>query len=433
MRLPLLAAATAAALFLLAAPASAQTESEPACNAGDAEACFYTGAEYAQGMGVLEDKQKAVTYFLKACDGGIPDGCSTSGVLIRAGEGNLEKDVIKGVEYQERACAMGHVDGCEWALGNRISATSEAYDLKKAIATARAGCEAGVEKACSWGRNWSWDGSKGKYPDMINMIDAGWFAERDCAKGDIMGCYIAEQAYANPESVAFDAAKGLKYSLINCNDKGNEGSCRNVGGVYLDIGEEKLGTEYMRKACGMGHEEACIVAADWERYLAEVAARDARIAARDKAINDLVSAGRYGDAVATALHQLGSKEHAQKAALAARSAGAMGQIQTADLYALALWFPSGSVRAAADAEMSARGTGLEGTFGTGTNEPGMADARWKDLYGSSAPRYSSSSSAPSAPQSSVLSASDAAAQTREKYRWAHCTMKGSNQSAAVCQ
>jgi len=112
MRLSFLAAATAAAFFLLAAPATAQTESEPACNAGDAEACFYTGAEYAQGIGA-------------------PDGCATSGVLIRAGEGNLEKSVVKGVEYQERACAMGHVDGCEWALGNRISATSEAYDLKK--------------------------------------------------------------------------------------------------------------------------------------------------------------------------------------------------------------------------------------------------------------------------------------------------------------
>ena len=142
-------------------------------------------------------------------------------------------------------------------LGNRISATSEAYDLKKAITTAKAGCEAGVEKACSWGCSWSWDGSKGKYPDMINMVDAGWFAQRDCAKGDIMGCYITEQAYANPQSIAFDAAKGLKHSLINCNDTGNEFSCRNVGGVYLDISEEKLCPEYMRKACGMGHEEVC--------------------------------------------------------------------------------------------------------------------------------------------------------------------------------
>ncbi|MBI1399223.1 tetratricopeptide repeat protein [Hyphomonas sp.] len=416
----------------VAAFASAQTQSEPACLAGDAEACFYTGVEYAQGIGAPEDKQKAVTFFLKACDGGIPDGCSTSGVLIRAGEGNLEKNVIRGVAYQERACAMGHVDGCEWALGNRISPASEAYDLKKAIATAKAGCEAGVEKACAWGRSWSWDGSKGKYPDLINMIDAGWFAERDCARNDIMGCYIAERAYADPESAAFDAAKGLKYSLINCNEKANEGSCRNVGGVYLDIGEEKLGAEYMRKACGMGHENACEIAADWERYFAEVAAREARIAARDKIINDLVSAGRYGDAVSAALHQIGTKEYAEKAALSARSAGAMAQIETADLYALALWFPSGPVRAAADSEMSARGTGLEGTFGTGTNEPGMADARWKDLYGSSAPRYTSSTS-PSAPQSRTFGAGDAAAQTREKYRYAHCIMAGSNTSATVCQ
>jgi TPR repeat protein len=431
MRLLAFAAATLL-LGSFSAFASAQTESEPACNAGDAEACFYTGAEYAQGIGAPEDKQKAVTFFLKACDGGIPDGCSTSGVLIRAGEGNLEKDVVKGVEYQERACAMGHVDGCEWALGNRISATSEAYDLKKAIATAKAGCDAGVEKACSWGGNWSWDGSKGKYPDMVNITDAGWFAERNCARDDIMGCYIAERAFADPESAAFDAEKGLKYSLINCNEKANEGSCRNVGGVYLDIGEQKLGAQYMRKACGMGHEEGCRVATEWETYFKEVEAQKARIAARDKIINDLVSAGRYGDAVYAALFQIATKEHAEKAALAARSAGAMGQVRTEDLYALALWFQSGPVRAAADAEMSARGTGLEGTFGTGTNEPGMADARWKNLYGGSAPRYTSSTST-SAPPSRTFGAGDAAAQTREKYRWAHCTMAGSNPDAAVCR
>lgn len=69
-----------------------QSPSESACQSGDAEACFYTGAEYAQGQGVPADKQQAVQFFLKSCDMGIPDGCSTSGILISMGEGNLEKN-----------------------------------------------------------------------------------------------------------------------------------------------------------------------------------------------------------------------------------------------------------------------------------------------------------------------------------------------------
>ncbi len=87
-------------------------------------------------------------------------------------------------------------------------------------------------------------------------------------------------------------------------------------------------------------------------------------------------------------------------------------------------------RAAADAEPSARGTGLEGTFGTGTNAPSMADARWKQLYGMSAPTYSSSSS--SFKPARMESASQTSAEIRDKYHCTHYAMKGSNTSASVC-
>ena len=126
-----------------------------------------------------------------------------------------------------------------------------------------------------------------------------------------------------------------------------------------------------------------------------------------------------------------SQDLAQRAILAARNAGRMGDVATNDLYAAALWFSSGPVRQAADAEMAARGTGLEGTFGTGTNTAGAADARWRELYGSSAPSYSSSASSVTPP--SVASAAEISAATRDRYRYAHCVMSGSNTSASVCQ
>ena len=109
----------------------------------------------------------------------------------------------------------------------------------------------------------------------------------------------------------------------------------------------------------------------------------------------------------------------------------MGDIATNDLYAAALWFSSGPVRQAADAELAARGTGLEGRFGTGTNSPGAADARWRELYGLSAPTYTSSSASSTPPP--MASAADISAATRDRYRYAHCVMSGSNTSAQVCQ
>jgi hypothetical protein len=140
--------------------------------------------------------------------------------------------------------------------------------------------------------------------------------------------------------------------------------------------------------------------------------------------------GKYGQAVNTALYQYGSVEYAQMATLAASRAGRMSDVGTQDLYALASWFRDGPVRAAADSEMAKRGTGLEGTFGTGTNAAGAADARWKAANGGSAPRPSSSGYTPSRP--SVLGASQAAAQTRDKYRSAHCTMSG-NANRNLCR
>ena len=63
------AAAVLSSLPLPSGTAEAATESEPACLAGDAEACFYTGAEYAQvdGSGHLPmiDNADAVIALLK--------------------------------------------------------------------------------------------------------------------------------------------------------------------------------------------------------------------------------------------------------------------------------------------------------------------------------------------------------------------------------
>lgn len=115
----------------------AQSPSEATCNKGDAEACFYTGAEYAQGQGTTENKQIAVQFFLKSCDLGIPDGCSTAGHLLARGEGNLQANVEQGTQYMERACAMGHVDGCSQAVGYRLAKGYPSYNLQQAVITAK--------------------------------------------------------------------------------------------------------------------------------------------------------------------------------------------------------------------------------------------------------------------------------------------------------
>ncbi len=409
-----------------------QSQSEAGCRANDAESCFYAGAEYAQGMGVAENKRRAVEFFLRSCDLGVPDGCNTAGVLTTLGQGNVPRNVVRGVEYMERACAMGHDDGCSNALGHRIDDESEGRNLNRVLPTARAGCEAGVRNACLWGLDWAYDGNEGQFPRLINMDEADWFSELSCDNyRDIKGCDVAARLYANPEFPTFNEEKGMRYSLIRCDEQNSAGDCRNVAAVYVLIEEHQLGARYYQRACSLGHQFSCGMAQEWQTYFTEVAEYEQRQAAQSSAVNAALSQGRYGEAVSAAINTARSRDLAERAILAARSAGRMGDVATNDLYAAALWFSSGPVRQAADAEMSARGTGLEGTFGTGTNSPGAADARWRELYGSSAPSYTSNASSVTPPR--VESAAEISAATRDRYRYAHCTMSGSNRSASVCQ
>jgi TPR repeat protein len=415
--------------------AQAQTASEPACVAGKAEACFYTAAEYAQGKGVPTSKQKAVQFFLMACDKGVPDGCYYSGNIHYFGEGDVPENQVQAIEYFERACRMGHVKSCTDANG--ILKNKPHFDIARLIPMLEAGCQKGASKACAQASELLYNGRNGQYPGHVDLVRAAPLVEKSCAddaniyKGLNAHCWYAEDVFANPSSKAFNATKAIQYTRLNC-DNGRAGSCSNLGRVYDSIEEWPLALAAYESACRLDAKSAaCASIAPIRKYLTELAAYEAKVAERKQTITGLLRDGSYGVAVNTALYQYGSVEYAEMAALAASKAGRMSDIGTQDLYALASWFREGPVRAAADSEMARRGTGLEGQFGTGTNQAGAADARWKAQNGS-IPSRPSSSSGYMADRPTVLSSGNAAAQTREKYRYAHCTMSG-NANRNLCR
>lgn len=411
----------------------AQSPSEASCNTGNAEACFYTGAEYAQGQGVAENKQTAVQFFLKSCELGIPDGCSTSGYLVARGEDNLQANAEQGTQYMEQACAMGHVDGCSKAIGYRMAQNYPTYNLQQAVVTAKKGCNANVRSTCVWGARWSTDGDQGKYPSLINADNAAWFSERGCGLGDQESCIYAERVFSDPQSPLFDAQKSMIYTTTNCHNN-SAVSCNNASVIFLQIEDYPEAIGYMKKACEQGHQSSCSLLPQWEKYLADLTAYQQyqqQLTQQTATIDQLINNKQFGNAVATAIDYR-SSTLAEKATLAAARNNGMNQISTDNLYIVAFWFSSGEARAAADKEMAARGTGLEGTFGTGTNAAGMADARWKAQHGNNMPRAGTSYNNP-ASSKPVLNFTEASRQTREKYRHVHCTMNKNNASNySVC-
>ena len=181
----------------------------------------------------------------------------------------------------------------------------------------------------------------------------------------------------------------------------------------------------------MGMEEACDVAGNYKTWLEERAAYEAWLAQqaeRKAQLDQMISGGNLDGAMQVALYDFGSTDLAE---YVTRKASGYSGFSTNNLYVLSLWFPGQAIGAAADRELASRGTGLEGHFGEGTNAPGMAEARYRAAYGSSPPSSRASVSSPSQPR--MKNAAEISAATRERYRWAHCTMSGSNTSAKVCQ
>ncbi len=410
--------------------AQAQSPSEASCAAGKAEGCFYTAAEYAQGKGVPASKQKAVEFFLMACDKGIPDGCYYSANIQSRGEGDVPENLPQAANLYERACRMGHVEGC--ASINGVLKSKDQLDIARLIPILEAGCQRGAPKACAQAADLLYDGRRGQYPGHIDLVRAAPLVEKACAdasniyKGINAFCWSAENVFADPSSKAFEASKAIRYTRMNC-DNGRSGSCSNLGRIYDSIEDWPLAVAAYEQACKLDSAStACASIAPLKKYLSELAVYEAKVAERKAAMDNLLGSGQYGAAVNMALYRFGSVQYAEMATLAANRAGRMSDVGTQDLYALASWFRDGPVRAAADREMAKRGTGLEGTFGAGTNQAGAADARWKAANGGRLPTPSSSGSSPSRPP--VLSASQAAAQTRDKYRSAHCMGASSNRN-----
>ena len=85
--------------------ATAQTPEalQRGCDRGVAAACAHLGFRYAWGVGVRQDKSKAVELYTKACDGGDATGCFSLGVRYEKGDG-VRQDKSKAVELYTKAC-----------------------------------------------------------------------------------------------------------------------------------------------------------------------------------------------------------------------------------------------------------------------------------------------------------------------------------------
>lgn len=423
------------AVFLPVPAAQAQgglppgAENWPAeCEAGNIDACINQGIRLLQGIETPVDLGGAASFALKACQLGSRDDCQIAWELYSGAHPDMARDVRRMVVAGTLGCDAGLTLPCSDAALRLFTGDGVPKNVELALPVYAKACELDDALACATLSTEYLDGDQGT---PVNAEQAVVYGKKGCALEQQDSCRVVEAAYMLPEYSTFEPQAGLEYALANCAD-GSKESCANLGNTYTAIEEYDLATDSFKKACNMGMTEACEGVAILEKWLAEKAAYEAylaRLAEQKAALNDLIASSGHDAALSVALNDYGSAELAK---YVADAAGSYSGFSTSNLYVLSLWFPGEAAGAAADRELAARGTGLEGRFGTGTNTAGAADARYRAAYGSSPPSYTSPvSSASSAPP--MKSASQISAETRDRYRWAHCTMSGSNRSAQVCQ
>ena len=113
---------------------------EAGCLANDVKSCVKVGAIYQLGKTALPNPSKALEYYNKACEVGEVEGCSAAGGIY------LDNDPQKARELCNKACEQN--DG--YSCGMIGSILIEAKKFKEAYTFLEKGCKLNDKMSCEF-------------------------------------------------------------------------------------------------------------------------------------------------------------------------------------------------------------------------------------------------------------------------------------------
>ncbi len=119
---------------------------EDACADGNTISCHNMGLMYDYGDGVDEDDEKALGFYLKACDKDYAPSCSRAALLYEEGKG-IEEDMNKAFRLYSQACGGGDGFGCHNAAVYYSKKETEAMK-NVAIGLYSKACDEGYAPSC---------------------------------------------------------------------------------------------------------------------------------------------------------------------------------------------------------------------------------------------------------------------------------------------
>jgi hypothetical protein len=118
-----------------------------ACFDGSAKECLTLGRMHASGEGAVDDHNRALELFERACEAGSAEGCYEAG---DADDYFTEDDDSEDATvFYQRACSAGHAQGCVELGNRRRQGRGTERDESAAVRAYERACDAGSAVGCA--------------------------------------------------------------------------------------------------------------------------------------------------------------------------------------------------------------------------------------------------------------------------------------------
>jgi TPR repeat protein len=167
----------------------AMTTYQRSCAIGDLNGCDWVGYFYQEGIGVTQDKTKALALYEQNCASGYAVSCQNLGGAYSGGK-DVAKDLKKSLSYYERACALKDFSLCVTLGGLYRDGVGGSPNGNKGVSTFFMACNAGNEpNACFLAAKATADFSGGTLTERKKYFVSLY--ETACSGGVKEACYEA--------------------------------------------------------------------------------------------------------------------------------------------------------------------------------------------------------------------------------------------------
>lgn len=226
-----------------------------ACHNGDQAACLALGVDYALGVGVERNAERALELYRGGCAQKIQIACVLEGwAIVRDSTAKNRR----GHALIEAACAAGESLGC-YTLGLAAwSGRGEPKDASRAAQIWRKACGGGDQLACT-GLAYLLDVGQGAKRDSTQ---AARLLEQACKGGDGNACSYLGGLLWKGRGVAMNHVRAGELFEEACRG-GSVRGCAALGVLRVVEGQTKEARPFLELACSASDAAACMLLGVW--------------------------------------------------------------------------------------------------------------------------------------------------------------------------